>query len=72
MKFKIIVRVIEAKALFDILPPDKLLTYNLPADKDGLIEAVFTSAIGFQDFKKLMDQIINGSAMMESFKTSYD
>jgi hypothetical protein len=71
-KFIFKVRVSDAAVLFNILPANKLLTYDLPANVEGLVDATFTSTIGMEEIKKLMHQVPNGAAMMESLKISYD
>lgn len=68
LKFEIKARVIDAQALYNILPFSKLITCNLLADANGLVDVKFESPIDVEELKKLFHQVENGHAMLESLK----
>ena len=72
MKFQFRIKASDAEALFVILPPPKLLTFNMPSTGVKVVDAVFTSPIELEELNKIILQLANGTAMMESFKLNYD
>ncbi|HKR04395.1 MAG TPA: hypothetical protein VJY62_07140 [Bacteroidia bacterium] len=72
LTFNIQARDSDAWSLYNSLPVTKLLTCNLPANSGGLVDATFTSVIGLEELKKIIQQMTNGSAMMESIKIDND
>ena len=72
MKFEIKASIIDAMTLFGILPAKKFLTYSLPANADGMVNAAFESTIGEEKLKDTIRRVAKGNTMLKSLKLSDD